>query len=105
MKQNKGGRKEKIIIGLKKAHSSLERIIETMESENSLKNKNGEDKCFSIIQQNLSVMGLLKSVNISILKNHLDLYIKKVQQGKMNKANLTKMKEEILKTVKQAQDK
>jgi len=94
-------KKARVIIGLKKAHTSLGRIIKILENEKNQK----EDKCFNIIQQNLSVIGLLKSVNISMLENHIDLYIKEIKKGKMSKNNLDTMKREILKTVRQAQNK
>ena len=92
--------REKILIGLKKAHTSLGRIINILTVENSSHNDN---HCFKIIQQNLSVIGLLKSVNIAMLESHIDLYIKEVKKGKMSKNNLDKMREEILKVVKNAQ--
>ena len=93
--------KQKVLIGLKKAHTSLGRIIETLSDNGN--NKWKEVKCFNVIQQNLSVIGLLKSVNIAMLENHIDLYIKEVKKGKMSKNSLEKMKEEILKTVRSAQ--
>jgi DNA-binding FrmR family transcriptional regulator len=95
--------KQKVLIGLKKAHTSLGRIIDALSKESG--SKHDEDKCFNVIQQNLSVIGLLKSVNIAMLENHIDLYIKEVKKGKMSKSSLEKMKEEILKTVRQAQNK
>jgi len=93
--------REKVLIGLKKAYTSLGRIIAVLPEEGNSKQE--EDKCFSVIQQNLSVIGLLKSVNIAMLENHIDLYIKEVKKGKMSKSSLDKMKEEILKTVRSAQ--
>ncbi len=93
--------KQKVLIGLKKAHTSLSRIIDVLSKE--VDGKHDDDKCFNVIQQNLSVIGLLKSVNIAMLENHIDLYIKEVKKGKMSKGSLEKMKEEILKTVRSAQ--
>jgi DNA-binding FrmR family transcriptional regulator len=95
--------KQKVLIGLKKAHTSLGRIIDTLSKETD--GKHNDDKCFNVIQQNLSVIGLLKSVNITMLENHIDSYIKEIKKGKMSKNSLDKMKEEILKTVRQAQNK
>jgi DNA-binding FrmR family transcriptional regulator len=97
--------KEKMLIGLKKARTSLDRIIAILSAENLDKEGKEEDKCFGIIQQNLSVIGLLKSVNTAMLENHINLYIKEVKKGQMNKRRLEQMKEEILKTVRQAQNK
>ena len=95
----KNNKKKKILIGLKKAQSSLKRIVDLLEDES----KNNQDQCFSIIQQNLSIIGLLKSVNINMLENHIDLYIREVEKKKIGKKKLDKMKEEILKTIRNAQ--
>jgi len=57
MKDNK-----KTLIGLKKARTLLEKIIKMSE----------DDKyCIDIIQQNLAVIGLIKSANITLLESHL----------------------------------
>jgi len=93
--------KQKVLIGLKKAHTSLSRIIDVLNTE--VDDKHDDNKCFNVIQQNLSVIGLLKSVNLAMLENHIDLYIKEVKKGKLGKKDLEKMKEEILKTVRSAQ--
>lgn len=52
----------KIIIALKKAQSHLGRVIEMVE--------NGE-YCVNVMQQNLAVIGLLKSANGNLLERHL----------------------------------
>ena len=96
MKEEK---QKKILIGLKKAQSSLGRIIEILENDDNNKDK----KCFSVIQQSLSVIGLLKSVNMMMLENHISSYIKNLHKKKVGKRRLEQMKEEILKTIKQAQ--
>ncbi len=93
--------KEKIIIGLKKAKSSIERILQMVENSSEKRN----DKCFAIIQQNLAVIGLLKSANIAMMENHLDAYIRKNGRTVKQKNDLKKMKKEILKIVQIAQDK
>ena len=94
-------KKKKIIIGLKKAQSGLERIIKIMEDSSDKEN----DRCFSIMQQILSIIGLLKVVNIGMLENHLNSYIQKNIKGKISKKELLKIEEEILKIVRQAQNK
>ncbi len=96
MKEEK---QKKILIGLKKAQSSLGRIIKVLEGDDSQK----EERCFSVIQQSLSVIGLLKSVNMMMLENHISSYIKNLQKKRVGKHKLEQMKEEILKTIKQAQ--
>ncbi len=98
----KNDKKNKVLIGLKKAHSSLGRIIKILDQDNQ---SGMDERCFSLIQQNLSVIGLLKSVNVAMLENHIDLYIKRTVKGVMSRKALKKMKEEIIKTVRQAQDK
>lgn len=57
MKTNK-----KSLIALKKARSLLDKIIE-MEQNNTY--------CIDIVQQNLAVIGLLKSTNLNLLEGHL----------------------------------
>jgi len=52
---------KKTLTGLKKAKTSLERVMQMIES--------GE-YCMDIIQQNLAVIGLLKSVNMQLLREH-----------------------------------
>ena len=100
MKEEK---QKKILIGLKKAQSSLGRIIEVLEESEENGNDGKDEKCFSVIQQSLSVIGLLKSVNTMMLENHISSYIKNLQKEKISKRKLERMKEEILKTIKQAQ--
>jgi len=50
------------IINFKKAHSHLGKIIKMVE--------NGE-YCINIMQQNLAVIGLLKSAHQMLMENHL----------------------------------
>ncbi|XLQ20025.1 MAG: metal-sensing transcriptional repressor [Candidatus Moraniibacteriota bacterium] len=92
--------KQKVVIALKKARTSLDKILSNIEREG-----NSDKKCFDIIQQNLAVIGLLKSANISILENHLDMYIDNASKGVKQKKELQKMKDEIVKIVVTAQKK
>ncbi len=55
--------KEKTVIGLRKAHSLLSKIIAMVESD---------EYCVDIMQQNLAAMGLLKSVHQQLLEGHLN---------------------------------
>ncbi len=91
--------KKEIVIGLKKARSTIDKILQMVESA-SPKN---DDRCFDVIQQNLAVIGLLKSTNIAMMENHLDVYIDKNARTPRQKRNLRKMKEEIIKIVHNAQ--
>lgn len=54
---------KEIIIALKKAYSHLARVIRMVE---------GKKYCIDILQQNLAVMGLLKSANNKLLERHLN---------------------------------
>jgi DNA-binding FrmR family transcriptional regulator len=82
--------KTKTLINFKKAHSLLAKII-----------KMSEEKayCINIMQQNLAVIGLLKSANQQLLEGHLNSCFKNVMASK-NDAMKKKMIEEILKVSK-----
>ena len=84
---------KKVLIALKKARTSLDKIIQSLELADS-----DRKDCFDVVQQNLAVIGLLKSANLSILERHLDEHIG-------NKSKDKKFKESILKVVKTAQNK
>ena len=55
-------KKEKTLIGLKKAHSLLAKIQKMVEQD---------AYCIDIMQQNLAAMGLLKSVHKLLMEGHL----------------------------------
>ena len=93
--------KMKIAIGLKKARTSLDKIIQSLENEDV----EVENKCFDVIQQNLAIIGLLKAANISMLESHLEMYVKAVSNNSAQKRELKQMKEEIVKIVQVAQRK
>lgn len=82
-------KKQKILIGLKKAHSLLSRIITMIE--------NGH-YCIDIMQQNLAVIGLLRSAHESLMENHLQTCFKKAMSSKDEKKK-NKMTKEILKVI------
>ncbi len=54
--------RKKAMVALKKARTSTDNIIKMIEDG---------DYCVDIIQQNLAVMGLLKSAHKVLLENHL----------------------------------
>jgi len=83
--------KEKIVTGLKKAHTSLKKIIGSVEAKNP--------DCFAVIQQNLAVIGLLKSANLLMLENHLERTV-----GKSTK-HMKTLHQELLKIIQIAQNK
>lgn len=79
-------RKEKIIVGLKKANTLLTRVIRMTEQG---------DYCIDIMQQNLAVIGLLKSAHQTLMENHLHTCFKNAMASKNEKIK-AKMVEEIL---------
>ncbi len=81
--------KKDTLIGLRKARTLLDTIVEMVE----------DDKyCIDIMQQNLAVIGLLKKANSRLLEHHLKNCFKKAvcSDGEDVK---DKMIEEILKVV------
>jgi len=84
--------KKKSLTSLKKAKTSLEKIIKMIE----------EDKyCVDVIQQNLAVIWLVKSANQSLLEWHLTCCF--VNAAKANdEKRIWEMTQEILKIVKTA---
>lgn len=92
-------KRKKITIALKKARTSIDKILIILE-------KMDENQCFDLVQQNLAVVGLLKSANVMMLENHLEAYIDAVK-GKTaeEKKKLQKMRDEIMHIVKTAQNK
>lgn len=81
MEQNK-----KITVTLKKASTHLKRVIEMLER--------GE-YCIDILQQNLAVIGLLRSANKEILGRHLQSCFAQAMKG-TNETRKKEMIEEIL---------
>lgn len=86
---------DKTLIAFKKAKSSLEKVV-TMLEDNRY--------CIDIIQQNLAVIGLLKSANLILLEGHMNNCVKNaVKEGR--KKRVDEMVEELLKVIKIAQNK
>ena len=86
---------QKVIIGLKKARTSLDKILSMLEEEKY---------CIDIIQQNLAVIGLLKSANLNLLEWHLNGCVKNALNAKNEDDVNTKM-EELVKIINLAQNK
>lgn len=81
---------EKTLINFKKAKSHIAKIIKMLE--------NGQ-YCIDIMQQNLAVVGLLKSAQQMLMENHLNnCFTSAMESG--NKAKKKKMIEEILKVTR-----
>ena len=79
--------KQKISISLKKAQTHIGKIIKMIDD--------GE-YCIDVMQQNLAVLGLLKSAHQMLMKNHLETCFKKAMASKDEKAK-KEMTQEILK--------
>jgi DNA-binding FrmR family transcriptional regulator len=77
---------KKIITGLKKSRTHLTKVIKMLEEN---------EYCIDILQQNLAVIGLLKSANNKILERHLHSCFATVMQS-TNEKKKQKMIEEIL---------
>lgn len=77
--------KEKTLINFKKAQSSIAKIIKMLESN---------EYCINIMQQNMAVVGLLKSAHLMLMENHLNTCFKKAVETKN-----TKRQEEMIKEI------
>jgi len=84
--------KKKISINFKKAKSLTEKLITMTE---------GGDYCIDIMQQNLAVIGLLKSAHQMLLDGHLNSCFKNAMASKNEKLK-QRMVGEILKVNKLA---
>lgn len=84
---------QKVLTGLKKAKTSLEKIIDMVEND---------EYCIDIIQQNLAVLGLIKSANSKILKAHLKSCFKEASYEKDDEQIDEKI-QELLKIIKLSQ--
>lgn len=88
-KKNNNCGKE-IITALKKARSHLDNVIRMNENKKY---------CIDILQQNLAVIGLLKSANDKLLERHLNTCFKRAFKG-ANEKRKRAMINEILKIQK-----
>lgn len=80
----------KSLVNFKKAKSLLEKIITMTENK---------EYCIDIMQQNLAVVGLLKSAHQMIMENHLNTCFKNAMASK-NERIKQSMTEEILRVTK-----
>lgn len=82
--------KQKTLINFKKARTHLSNIIKMIE----------DDKyCIDIMQQNLAVIGLLRSAHEQLMEGHLNSCFISAMESKNHK-NKQKMVDEILKVTK-----
>ncbi len=82
--------KDKSLIALKKARGMLQKIIKMIEEK---------EYCIDIMQQNLAVIGLLRSAHESLMEGHLKSCFTQAMQSKNEKLK-KQMTEEILKVTK-----
>jgi len=82
--------KEKALINFKKAQSLLGKMVKMTESN---------VYCMDIMQQNLAVIGLLRSAHEMLMENHLNSCFKNAMASK-NEKKKKEMTEEILKVTK-----
>ncbi len=78
---------EKTLINMKKARSHIDKIIKMIEDD---------QYCVDIMQQNLAVIGLLKSAHSMIMQGHLDSCFKNAMSSTSNQKK-EEMVQEILK--------
>lgn len=82
-------RKKKILISIKKASSLLSRVSDMVERD---------QYCIHVMQQNLAVIGLLRSAHEMLMANHLDTCFRSALASK-NEKKKKQMMEEILKVI------
>jgi len=80
-------KKQKTLINFKKSHTLLSKIINMLEKD---------EYCIKIMQQNLAVIGLLRSAHEMLMENHLNTCFKKAMSTG-NAKKKKQMTEEILK--------
>jgi len=83
-------KKQQTLINFKKAQSLLGKIIKMVETN---------QYCIEIMQQNLAVVGLLKSAHQMLMENHLNTCFKTAMATK-NEKRKQEMIQEILKVTK-----
>lgn len=83
-------KKQDTLINFRKAQSHLGKIIKMIENK---------EYCINIMQQNLAVIGLLRSAHQMLMENHLHTCFKLAMASK-NETKKRKMVEEILQVTK-----
>lgn len=79
--------KQKALTSFKKAQSHISKIVEMVERDTY---------CIDVMQQNLAVLGLLKSAHKMLMENHLNMCFKNAMASK-NEKKKHEMTQEILK--------
>jgi DNA-binding FrmR family transcriptional regulator len=81
---------EKTIVNFKKARSHIDKIVKMIEEG---------DYCIDIMQQNLAVIGLLKSAHQMLMEGHLNTCFKNAMKTD-NDERKQEMIQEILRVIK-----
>lgn len=84
------GRQEKTLINFKKSQTLIKRIIRMVEKD---------EYCIDVMQQNLAVIGLLRSAHQMLMENHLNACFRKAMAARDDRKK-QEMIEEILKVTK-----
>lgn len=82
--------KQDTLTNFKKAQSHIGKIIQMLEDD---------EYCIDIMQQNLAVIGLLKSAHQKLMENHLNTCFKEAMASK-NNSKQQKMIGEILRVTR-----
>lgn len=80
------GKHGKTLINFKKAQSLISKIIRMLETN---------EYCINVMQQNLAVIGLLKSAHQMLMENHLNTCFKAAMETR-NEKRKQEMTQEIL---------
>lgn len=88
--KNMEDKKKNTLINFKKAQSSISKIIKMLEKN---------EYCINIMQQNLAVIGLLKSAHQMLMENHLHTCFQKAMATR-NEKRKQEMINEILKVTR-----
>ncbi|MDP2874372.1 MAG: metal-sensing transcriptional repressor [bacterium] len=83
-------KKQEALLNFRKATSHLQKIIQMTEAD---------EYCINIMQQNLAVIGLLRSAHQMLMENHLNTCFKSAM-GTTNEVKKQEMIQEILKVTK-----
>jgi len=82
--------KSQVLTNFKKAKSHIDKVIKMIEAN---------EYCIDVMQQNLAVIGLLKSAHRFLMESHLNTCFKKAMDTK-NEKRKKEMTTEILKVTK-----
>lgn len=82
--------KSKALISFKKAQSLIAKIVKMIEAD---------EYCINVMQQNLAVIGLLRSAHQQLMENHLNTCFKKAMETR-NEKRKQAMTQEILRVTK-----